>query len=117
MEVRTPLDMAQFEHRDSRAQFTAYVPAGSVAKGEDLAKAGGSGKTTPCGTCHGPELKGVGSIPGIAGRSPSYIVRQLYDFQLGTRAGALAALMKPTVAKLSSDDMISLGAYLASLKP
>jgi cytochrome c553 len=110
--VETPVDPAQFEHRDSRAQFTAYVPVGSVAKGEGLAKTGGSGKTAPCATCHGPDLKGMGSIPSIAGRSPSYIVRQLYDFQQGKRAGAAGELMK-----LSHDDMISLGAYLGSLKP
>jgi cytochrome c553 len=115
--VEVPVDTAQFEHRDSRAQFTAYVPVGSVAKGEALVKTGGSDKTVPCATCHGPDLKGVGPIPSIAGRSPSYIVRQLYDFQQATRAGVLGALMKPTVAKLSQDDMISLAAYLASRKP
>ena len=62
-------------------------------------------------------LKGVGPIPGIAGRSPSYVVRQLYDFKQSTRAGISSALMKPTVEKLSEDDMIALAAYLASLKP
>jgi cytochrome c553 len=62
-------------------------------------------------------LKGVGAIPGIAGRSPSYVMRQFYDFQQGNRAGDAGAMMKPIVAKLSSDDMISLAAYLASLKP
>ena len=115
--VEAPVDPAQFEHRDSRSQFTAYVPVGSVAKGEALVKSGGSGKTVPCATCHGPDLQGVGPIPGIAGRSPSYLVRQLYDFQQGKRAGATGELMKPTVANLTHDDMISLGAYLASLKP
>ena len=48
-----------------------------------------------CGACHGPDLKGLGAVPGIAGRSPSYIVRQLYDFKHGTRAGADSAQMKP----------------------
>jgi cytochrome c553 len=115
--LEIPLDMAQFEHRDSRAQFTAYVPAGSIAKGEALVKTGGSGKTIACGSCHGSDLKGAGAIPGIAGRSPSYIVRQLYDFQQDNRAGDAGAAMKPVVAKLSSDDMISVGAYLASLQP
>ncbi len=86
--VEIPQDMAQFEHRDLRARFTAYVPFGSIAKGEDLATTGGSGKTIPCGNCHGPDLKGVGLIPSIAGRSPSYIVRQLYDFQRGTPCGS-----------------------------
>jgi cytochrome c553 len=115
--VETSDDAEQFELRDTRSQFTAYVPVGSVAKGEVLAKTGGSNTTTPCATCHGPDLKGVGPIPGIAGRSPSYIVRQLYDFQRGARAGSASALMKPTVAKLAQEDMISLAAYIASLEP
>jgi cytochrome c553 len=70
-----------------------------------------------CGACHGPDLKGLGAVPGIAGRSPSYIVRQLYDFKHGTRAGADSAQMKPSVEKLSIRDMISLAAYVASLAP
>jgi cytochrome c553 len=115
--VEVPVDMAQFEHRDSRAQFTAYVPVGSIAKGEALVKTGGSDRTIACGSCHGADLKGVGAIPGIAERSPSYVVRQLYDFQQGNRAGDAAEMMRPVVARLSSDDMISLGAYLASLQP
>ena len=80
-------------------------------------KTGGAGQTIPCAICHGPDLKGVGQIPGIAGRSPSYIVRQLYDFKHGTRAGSGGALMKPIVEKLTEDHMISLAAYLASLTP
>jgi cytochrome c553 len=115
--LEVPQDMAQFEHRDSRAQFAAYVPAGSIAKGEALVKTGLSGKTIACGACHGPDLKGLGAIPSIAGRSPSYVVRQLYDFQQGNRAGDAGAAMKPVVAKLSGDEMISVGAYLASLQP
>jgi cytochrome c553 len=115
--VEFPNDVEQFELRDSRSQFTAYVPVGSIAKGEALAKTGGSGATVPCAICHGSDFRGIGPIPGIAGRSPSYIVRQLYDFQQGTRAGSSAALMKPAVARLSHDDMISLAAYISSLEP
>jgi cytochrome c553 len=115
--VEVPVDVAQFEHRDSRSQFVAYVPTGSIAKGEALAKTGKSGTTLACAGCHGPSLQGLGSIPGIAGRSPSYLVRQLYDFQQQTRSGNGAALMVPVVEKLTHDDMISLAAYVASLKP
>jgi cytochrome c553 len=115
--IEVPDNLEQFELRDSRSQFTAYVPVGSIAKGEALAKTGGSGLTLACVTCHGPDLKGVGPIPRIAGLSPSYIVRQLYDFKQGVRAGNTAALMKPVVAKLSVDDMISLAAYAASREP
>ena len=115
--VEVPVDAEQFEHRDTRSQFIAYVPIGSIARGEALAKTGGAGVTTPCATCHGPDLKGIASVPGIAGRSPSYLVRQIYDFQQHARAGQAGALMSPVVEKLSHDDMISLAAYVSSLTP
>jgi cytochrome c553 len=115
--VEVPVDAERFELRDARSPFVAYVPIGSVAAGEALAKSGGNGKTMPCATCHGADLKGVGAIPSIAGRSPSYMVRQLYDFKQGTRAGSLSVLMTPTVEKLTIEDMASLAAYLASLAP
>ena len=70
-----------------------------------------------CAGCHGADLRGVGSIPPLAGRSPSYLVRQLWDMQAGARNGAMAALMKPVVADMSSKDMLNIAAYLATLKP
>jgi cytochrome c553 len=115
--VEMPDDVEQFELRDSRSTFTAYVPIGSVANGEALAKTGGSGTTVACTICHGPDLKGIGPIPPIAGRSPTYIVRQLYEFQRGSRTASASALMKQTVEKLSQDDMIALAAYVGSLEP
>jgi cytochrome c553 len=115
--VEVPVDVDQFELRDTRSKFKAWVPKGSIAKGEALAKNGGSGVTTPCATCHGENLRGLAAVPGIAGRSPSYLVRQLYDFQQHARTGSMAALMAPVVEKLSHDDMISLAAYVASLQP
>jgi cytochrome c553 len=56
-------------------------------------------------------------VPSISGRSPSYVVRQLYDIQNGARAGMATQLMKATVANLSVDDMLAIAAYLASLTP
>lgn len=110
-------DLEQFENRDSRAQFIAYVPIASISKGAVLVSTGGAGKTLQCAICHGPELKGLGGIPSIAGRSPSYVVRQLYDIQNGARAGTATQLMKATVANLAVEDMVSIAAYLASLTP
>jgi cytochrome c553 len=115
--VEIPQDAEQFEHRDSRSQFTAFVPTGSIAKGAALAKTGGSGTTIPCAGCHGPDLNGIGAIPRIAGRSPSYLVRQMYNFQQQARNGNAGALMMPVVEKLSHDDMIALAAYVSSLRP
>lgn len=115
--VEFPDDEAQFELRDSRSTFTAYVPVGSVAQGEKLAKTGGAGTTLACASCHGPALTGVGPIPGIAGRSPTYIVRQLYEFKTGGRSAVAGALMKQVVEKLTLEDIIALAAYVGSLEP
>ena len=75
------------------------------------------GKTVACASCHGPGLMGMGDAPAIAGRSPSYLARQLYDFQQGTRHGLMSPLMKPTVEKLTNADIVAIVAYVASLKP
>jgi cytochrome c553 len=115
--VEIPDNLDEFELYDSHAKFTAYVPIGSLAKGEALVTSGGSGKTAPCGICHGPDLNGLGPIPGIAGRSPSYIVRQLYDIKHGDRAGPWSPLMVKVVSNLNDDDLVSVAAYLASLTP
>jgi cytochrome c553 len=93
-----------------------YVPTGSIKKGEALVT-NGAGKTTQCGLCHGADLKGLGPVPGIAGRSPSYMVRQLNDMQQGARKGTWTQLMKPVVAKLTDDDFIAIAAYTSSRKP
>jgi cytochrome c553 len=115
--VEVPEVLEQFVNRDTYARFIAYVPVGSVARGEALVRTGGAGKTLACVTCHGPDLKGVGQIPSIAGRSTNYVVRQLYDIQHGFRAGALAGLMKDVVIKLQEEDMIAIAAYLATQAP
>ena len=115
--IEVPENLDHFESRDARATFIAYAPAGSIKKGEALVTTGAERKILPCATCHGADLKGAGSVPPIAGRSPSYTVRQLYDYQSGARAGPGAAQMKPSVDKLSVADMTAIAAYLATLAP
>jgi cytochrome c553 len=115
--IETPVNVEHTEYlRNPRSGFTAYVPPGSLKKGESLAKTG-DGKVTACTVCHGPDLRGVGPVPTIAGRSPSYVGRQLYDMASGNRAGAWTPLMVPVVNKLTADDMLNVSAYLASLQP
>ena len=114
--IEMPENLERTELRDSASGFIAYAPVGSIRKGEALITSG-AGRTTPCAICHGAELKGLGPVPALAGRSPSYIVRQLYDMQHGVRNGQWAALMKPVVAGLSEEDMVAIAAYTASLAP
>ena len=71
----------------------------------------------PCAACHGPGYKGNGAVPALAGRSPSELVRQLYDFKSGSRNGDGAAMMKPEVANITDPMRLDIAAYLASLEP
>jgi cytochrome c553 len=114
--IELPEDLARTELRDAMSGFVAYVPPGSIKKGESLVKTGG-GKTIACGTCHGSDLKGLGPVPPLAGRSPSYTIRQLFDLQTGVRKGPWSALMKSAVEKLTIDDMIAIAAYTSSREP
>ena len=114
--LEVPDDLIRFESRDPRSTFTAYVPVGSLAKGEALVTKG-AGKTLACAPCHGPDLKGLGPLPSIAGRSPSYMFRQLYDFRHGARTGEWSPLMAQVVSNLEQEDMLAIVAYLASLDP
>jgi len=113
--IETPVNAETTEQlRNPRSGFIAYVPVGSIKKGEALVMKGGTGKTTQCTICHAADLQGLGPVPGLAGRSPSYLVRQLYDIQHGYRSGVWTSLMKPVVANLTSDDMLAIAAYLSS---
>jgi cytochrome c553 len=127
--VEMPEDEEQAEmYRNPRSGFIAYVPVGSIEKGRDLVTTGGArivgnefvqGKTTPCITCHGTDLMGVAEtdIPPIAGRSPSYMVRQMWDIQQGTRNSESTQLMKIVMANLTKEDMVAIAAYVTSRPP
>src|SRR5689334_16996657 len=52
--IEVPENLERTELRDASSGFIAYVPPGSIKKGESLVKA------MSCGTCHGADLKGLG---------------------------------------------------------
>lgn len=114
--IEVPQDPALATARDPKSGFLAYVPTGSIAKGEMLVSTGG-GKTISCTVCHGDGLKGFGNIPALAGQHPTYIARQLYNFKNGTSKSAAAQQMQNVVANMTPDDIIAVSAYAASLAP
>ena len=126
IEVPTDVDVNQVL-RNSRGTWIAYVPVGAIARGKNLVTTGGSsivnneivlGRATACTTCHGQDLRGMApDIPPLAGRSPSYLAREMFDIQQGMRAGSypVLPLMKKAVENLTAEDIIDITAYLASL--
>lgn len=116
--IEMPDSFEQFEMRDPHTRYRAFVPVGSIRRGGRLVKQwGGSGGQLACAACHGSDYRGTDDIPGLVGRSPTFIVRQLNDFRTGARGGSHAELMAQVVTGMTNDEMIAVAAYLASLKP
>jgi cytochrome c553 len=115
--ITLPQDQSRVTKRDPHSGFIAYVPPGSLKKGEAFVKTGGAGKSVQCAICHGDNLQGLGNVPRIAGLHPIYIARQLYQFKDGSRNGGDAQLMKKPVAEMSDADIIAVAAYVGSLNP
>ena len=91
-------------------------PAASTAASASSSRAMAA-RRQPCATCHLANLKGTDKIPPIAGRSPTYLLRQMLAFRNGRRTGEAAQQMKPVVEKLTLNEMIDVVAYLGSLVP
>jgi len=110
-------DAERHEMRDPRARYVAYVPPGSIARGRVLATKERANGVKACTSCHGPQLRGVAEVPPLAGRSPSYILRQLLAFRTGRRAAPESAPMREVTAGLSIDDMIAAASFAGSRRP
>jgi cytochrome c553 len=110
--IETPTDVGRFVNRDARVRFVAYVPTGSVAAGRALSVK----PEIACAGCHGTKLTGTDVVPGIAGRSPTYLYRLLYDYRNGFRDGPQSGAMIAVAKQLNERDLLPLTAYLGSLE-
>lgn len=131
--VEVPKDPKQARLYDSRTPFIAYVPKGSIRRGRAFVATGGAqtiggqvipGKAVACANCHGVTLKGMAHapdstepVPALAGRSPTYLLRQLYDVHSGARSAKSTEMMKPIAAQMTLQQMIDAAAYLGSKAP
>ncbi len=115
--IEVPLELRRHELHDPMAAYVAYVPRGSLVRGRKLAEGDAKLGVKGCESCHGPSLRGVGLVPPLAGRSPSYLLRQLVAFHTGARATAASAPMNEVASKLSLEDMVAAAAYAGSRKP
>jgi cytochrome c553 len=108
--IEGPVDAERFELRDPQARTIAYVPEGAIARGRVIAEHGVAGGPA-CVTCHGQALV------GIAGASPSFLVRQLMDFRSKARNDPDAAPMQAVAAQLTDAQMIDAAAFVGSRNP
>jgi cytochrome c553 len=115
--IEVPIDFEKHELRDTEARYRAYVPQGSITRGRTIVESGMGGLTLRCTSCHGAKLQGVHPAPAIAGRSPTYLLRQLVAFRTGARNTIRGQPMRIVVERMTLDDMIAVSAYAASLTP
>ena len=108
-------DAGRHEHRDDEMRYSTFVPPGSVKRGREIARMGVDGRLASCASCHGEHLQGAGLIPPLAGRSPTYLLRQLVAFKTKDRAGNSAAPMQAVAAALGMSDMVAVAAYAAAV--
>lgn len=113
--IEVSRDGHAFEKADLRDGIVAYVPPGTLARGQLLVEMGAPG-IPACQSCHGLGLKGAVG-PALAARYPNYMIRQMLGFANGRRTGVYAAQMEPLTRALTREDMIAVAAYAASLRP
>jgi cytochrome c553 len=113
--IEVPEDPVRTRLEDPHSGLVAYVPPGAVARGQALVRSGHGAE--PCNSCHGASLRGLGEAPPLAGRSPAYLARMLWDIKTGARHGPSVAAMQGPAGALSEADIVDVAAYLASLSP
>jgi cytochrome c553 len=107
-------DSDRHERRDDEMRYIAFVPPGSVTRGRKIATMGLGDLVASCTSCHGEHLQGIGLIPPLAGRSPTYLLRQLVAFRNQDRTGISATPMQLETAKMTVSDMIAVAAFAAA---
>jgi cytochrome c553 len=96
------------------------APQELAARGRQIFEAGLPESNVPaCSVCHGPDAKGHGPIPRLAGQLYSYTVKELenWDTERGQSAAAAdtSHVMRPVAHSLSKSQIAAVAAYLSNL--
>ena len=96
------------------------APQELVAAGQKIYQEGVPGTDIPaCASCHGPEAKGDGAFPRLAGQLHDYILRKLVNWS--KERGQVAAnpdtsaIVEPIVHGLTPPQIKAVAAYLSYL--
>jgi cytochrome c553 len=98
------------------------APPELVDAGKKIFKEGfPAANVPPCSTCHGPEAKGNGQFPRLAGQLYPYIIKVLTNWdtergQGGPENPDASAIMKPIAHSLTKSQIEAVAAYLSDLE-
>ncbi len=92
------------------------APTELVAAGKKIFEEGiPNTKVPPCAACHGPEAKGNGQFPRLAGQFYPYVVRQLTIWSK-ERAENTSDIMAPIARSLTESQIEAVAAYVSYLE-
>lgn len=92
------------------------APKENVAAGGKIFKEGiPSANVPPCASCHGPDGKGNGPIPRLAGQLYPYVVRQLANWGR-ERTEENSQIMAPIAHELTQPQIEAVAAYVSYLE-
>ncbi|MDM8567676.1 cytochrome c4 [Candidatus Halobeggiatoa sp. HSG11] len=104
----------------SQAAKTTPVESALVERGERIYRGGNKDDKVPaCVACHGINGKGnpMANYPTVGGQNNGYTTKQLNDYKNGVRnPEGTAAIMKDVAAKMSTDDMTAVAAYIQNMQ-
>jgi cytochrome c553 len=96
------------------------APRELVAEGQQIYEEGAPDANVPaCSVCHGPEARGHGPIPRLAGQLYGYTIKELANWsrERGQNAGTTGnpTVMQRVAHSLSKSQMAAVAAYLSYL--
>ncbi len=107
--------------RDINAKPLGGAPQELVAAGKKIYQEGVPGTDIPaCASCHGPEAKGDGAFPRLAGQLHDYILRKLVNWSKERGQDPAkpdtSAIMEPIAHGLTEPQIKAVAAYLSYLE-
>jgi cytochrome c553 len=106
--------------KDLNPQPLGGAPTELADAGKKIVEGGvPDAKIPPCSTCHGPEAKGNGAFPRLAGQLYPYIVKVLTNWDKERGQGGPAnpdtsAIMQPIAHGLTESQIKAVAAYLSA---
>ncbi len=94
----------------------AALAVGDASTGQRIALQGNGKGAAACVGCHGANGEGnaAAGFPRLAGLDDQYLVKQLQDYQQGTRQNPI---MQPIATVLDNQEMLDVAAYYAGMIP
>ena len=114
------LDALAAHFKDLDPKPLRGAPTQLVDAGKKIYQEGVPGKDIPaCASCHGPEAKGDGAFPRLAGQLHDYIFRKLVNWSKERGQDPAnpdtSAIMEPIAHSLDESQVAAVAAYLSNL--